>query len=114
LSRTARYVGSHQQQQPVYTGLERTSRRHAAKSAPGGTSGVPATVGGVTVYTGGTLFFNRSDAYSYAGNIYGSGTVTIAQGNHGTWLGTGLQYSLTTFGGTTNLQSGVVVMYRSV
>jgi autotransporter-associated beta strand protein len=65
----------------------------------------------VVVNTGGTLYFNRSDAYSFSSPITGAGTVKIAQGDHGFAAGTGYNTSLTGFSGTTLIQSGVAYLY---
>jgi autotransporter-associated beta strand protein len=74
--------------------------------------GLPAA-GGVSVYSGGSLVFNRSDAYAYGGSITGWGTVAIYQGANGAALGTGYNTSLAGFSGTTDLRSGVLYL-RSV
>ena len=76
----------------------------------GNNYGVLPAAGGVVVNSGGTLFFNRNDGYGYGGTITGSGTVKIYQGNGGSSFGTGYNTSLTGFGGTTNVLSGVAYL----
>jgi autotransporter-associated beta strand protein len=71
----------------------------------GGTTGSIASPA-VTVASGATLYFDRSDAYGYTGAITGSGTVKIP--NAGTNFGTGYNASLTAFDGTTVLSGANV------
>jgi autotransporter-associated beta strand protein len=76
----------------------------------GNNYGVLPTTGGAVVNSSGTLYFCRSDGYSYTGGIYGSGTVKIYQGASGVSMGSGYNTSLTGFSGTASIQSGVVYL----
>ena len=79
----------------------------------GNNYGVLPTTGGAVVNSGGTLYFDRYDAYSYTGAITGAGTVKIYQGTNAVAMGTGYNTSLTGFSGTASIQSGVVYLHSA-
>jgi fibronectin-binding autotransporter adhesin len=76
----------------------------------GNNYGVLPAAGGAVVNSGGTLYFCRYDAYSYAGAITGTGVVNIYQGANAVSMGAGYNTSLTGFNGSVNVTSGSIML----